>query len=530
MKKIFLAIMLTCGVLFIANAKTCYVRTDGNNSNTGLNNTPTSAWKTIKFAFSKLTAGDTLYVADGTYNEYALRLQLTGGSKTVRTTIKSINKWGAKIILDAPGTTTGLQFLDNGYIFDGFEVTWKADPIAAHVGVGFEQGNWFTIRNCNIHHCPFGGIQGAYCDNVLIENNYLHDNFSQIGTENGSGISIWHPEGIEENVGGFNIIYRNNICYNNWATNNVGDWGRPTDGNGLIVDDFKCTQDNSMQPYPYKTLVENNLCYNNGGAGISIFNSDKVTARNNTCYLNGRILKDYGECSNFSVGDCANNEIYNNISVSDNTGPKPVTAFKLFSDGNNTKLNNNLFCGANAFWTWNTTTTLTSGTNKGNRTNKEIKYPAFVNPGTGVPSEVDFHLKSNSPAINTGNNTLGSETDLDGNLRPQDNTTDLGCYEYLLNTGSNELLLEPSDLTPKITIFPNPVKGNSITISLNEKSKAGDTSVAIIDLTGKVFYETALASQQKEISIQRSYLPKAGLYLVRVTNNKLIFTCKLIMS
>ena len=525
----FLVILLTCGVLFVINAKTCYVRTDGNNSNTGLYNTPTGAFKTIKFAFSKLTAGDTLYIADGTYYEYQARLAIPGGSKTVRTTIKSINKWGAKIVLDASGTTTGLQFLTNGIIFDGFEVTWKADPTAAHVGVGFEK-NWITIRNCNIHHCPFGGIQGAYCDNILIENNYLHDNFSKIGTENGSGVSIWHPEGIEENKGGFNIIYRNNICYNNWATNNVGNNGRPTDGNGLIVDDFKCSQDKTMKPYPYKTLVENNLCYSNGGAGISIFSSDNVTVRNNTCYYNGRVLKNYAECTNLNVGDCANNEVYNNISVSDNTGPNPVTACKVYSDGNNTKLNNNLFCGANAFWTWNTTTTLTSGTNKGNITNKLVTYPAFINPGIGVPSEVDFHLKSSSPAINKGNNAFGSETDLDGKIRPQDNTIEMGCYEYLITTGLIQLPHYPAGLTPKVNVYPNPVTGNSFTIFLNEYSKTCDTSVAIIDLTGKVFYETVIASQQKEISVPTSCLPYAGLYMVRITNNKMAFTGKFIKS
>ena len=413
MRKLFLSLcfIIVCGV--IANATTYYVRTDGNNANNGLSNSSTGAWQTMTYAFSRLVAGDNLNVADGTYNENALRLELTGGSKTVRTTIKSINKWGAKIILDAPGTTTGLQFLTNGIIFDGFEVTWVANPIAAHVGVGFQDCNWFTISNCNVHHCPFGGIQGAYCDNVLIENNYLHDNFTNTGTENGSGISIWHPIAIEENVGGFNIIYRNNICYNNWATNNVQNLGRPTDGNGLIVDDFECTQDKSMRPYPYKTLVENNLCYNNGGAGISIFSSNNVTVQNNTCYLNGRILKNYDETTNLSVGDGTNIELYNNICVSDNTGPNPTTACKIFSDGNNTKLNNNFFCGENAFWTWNTTTTLTSSTNSGNVTSTTLTFPEFINPGIDVPIAVDFHMQSSSPAINAGYNANATATDLE---------------------------------------------------------------------------------------------------------------------
>jgi hypothetical protein len=52
--------------------------------------------------------------------------------------------------------------------------------------------------------------------------------------------------------------------------------------------------------------------------------------------------------------------------------------------------------------------------------------PGFVNPGAG-----DYHLASNSPCINSGNNAFVSAADdLDGNLRIAGGTVDLGCYEY----------------------------------------------------------------------------------------------------
>jgi hypothetical protein len=51
--------------------------------------------------------------------------------------------------------------------------------------------------------------------------------------------------------------------------------------------------------------------------------------------------------------------------------------------------------------------------------------PLLVNPAAG-----DYHLKPNSPAIDTADPTATATPDLDGTTRPQGARADIGAYEY----------------------------------------------------------------------------------------------------
>lgn len=70
-------------------------------------------------------------------------------------------------------------------------------------------------------------------------------------------------------------------------------------------------------------------------------------------------------------------------------------------------------------------------------TGEKTGSPQFVNASGG-----DYHLQSNSPAINAGL-SLGYPLDYDGRLVPQGSAPDMGAYEFLLNlpTYSNKVFI-----------------------------------------------------------------------------------------
>jgi hypothetical protein len=75
-------------------------------------------------------------------------------------------------------------------------------------------------------------------------------------------------------------------------------------------------------------------------------------------------------------------------------------------------------------------TPLSSMTMTANRTSTDAM---LVSPSTG-----DFHLRSGSPAVDTGLSVAEVERDFDGRPRPQGNGYDVGAYE--LSSGSAYLL------------------------------------------------------------------------------------------
>jgi hypothetical protein len=154
---------------------------------------------------------------------------------------------------------------------------------------GRKSGHTHHIRivNNKVHKCGGVGIAAIQSDYVTIDNNVVFDNawYSVYGCSGISMLSNWNFD----NNRGYKMFVTNNKTYNNrmfipWIA-----VGKITDGNGIIIDTSRNNQNNSkLGAYKGRTLVKNNLAFNNGGSGIHTFLSDRVDIVNNTAVLNNQ--------------------------------------------------------------------------------------------------------------------------------------------------------------------------------------------------------------------------------------------------
>lgn len=410
-----------------------YVSTIGRDTNTGLS--AVQAFKTITKGASVARAGDCVVVAPGTYQE-----QVTvsnGGNEDAPAgyvAIISQIRHAAKII---PYSSTYSTFVlargANYVIVDGFDIQGGSAEGEAGGGHAIDAGygtHHDKFLNNIVHDSGGGGVSAAYGDYYTIEGNISYNNASTNKFQ-ASGISIYQARAVSDSLTGFHIIVSGNISYHNQEYGIIG--GAPhTDGNGIIIDDFHNSQGGSTAGnYSYATLVENNLVYGNGGKGIQVFLSDKVTIRSNTAYFNNRDRQNVGTWR----GELNNQE------ASDNTWVNNIAFADPSVNANNTAIGDESCCGyttSGTLWRNNLTFNGTAGVasvaisdspstvtiDNGNLLGVD---PKLMSPSLD-PTSADFHLRSTSPAIGGGTSLVGVPiSDLDGIARPT-SAADIGAY------------------------------------------------------------------------------------------------------
>ncbi len=430
MKKIYLLLPIFLFSL-VGRATNYYVDiVNGNNANTGLS--ATDAFKTIPTAAVLTYGGDTVFIMQGNYPAFSISrpgdataqvvytnypgstpqivatdntynlITINAGANYVTVNGLELVGWGVNLSLAAdtipaqaaivcpPGatSTTNVTFIPK-YNGNGINVGNSSSIVTHHV----------TLSNNKIHDCCAVGIGVGYSDYITLEGNTVYNNswYTPYGT---SGISFGNSANYDNNTTSYRNIVRNNVCYGNrlyvlWRGSCT-----ISDGNGIILDIPR-------PDYNGKTLVANNLCYNNGGSGIHTLEMDHVDFLNNTVYLNAASPTNNGsELYAYNADDVKfyNNIIYARPGKTVNRSPNATNIiydYNVYYGGGSLD-----FVGANSL----------------------IQDPKFVNAATN-PAVADFHLQQNSFAVNNGSNSNTILLDKDGVTRPVAGRVDMGIYE-----------------------------------------------------------------------------------------------------
>lgn len=293
-----------------------------------------------------------------------------------------------------------LGYYNTGTADWGAVAVYNANGISIGGTSSTAKPNHVIVRNCLVHDMPGAGLSAIRADYITFEYNRIY-NCAWFMMYGGSGISFLTPVDVDANTG-YKMVVRGNIvsnCHTDVPWVRVGTAFDYSDGNGIIID--------INDGYNGRTLVENNVSFNNGGSGIHGYRARHVDIVGNTAYWNGwKYNGNYGEIWAHQGGDV---RIYNNIMYG-----RPVSENGRCNLGNNAVYTNNLYF---------------QGQVKIAGTGDLVADPKFVNLSKDN-FEADFHLTENSPAIGHGSMDMPylPERDIEGKLR----TTrfDCGAYQY----------------------------------------------------------------------------------------------------
>ncbi len=423
---------------------TVYYVSASTGSDGNLGTSKSSPLASINKALQFAKGGDVVYVMSGTYNE-SLAINKSGTSRGYTTIMRMPGSESRpKIVLNPSKDSNQASVIDirAAYVFvSGFNITQNGDtPVrktyASGIGVhGKVAGSYLGLQTL-VHHIflydnvihdnAASGISVAHSDYITIYKNVVYGN-AKLAPNQTSGISLWGLYNFDQAIGYHNLIVSNKSYGNVVLTNanyktpdgTIHQNNCTTDGNGIIIDDSRRTQQVDKVPYRSATLIFNNLIYNNGGRGIAIYLSDNVNVINNTLYHN---MKSSMMCSPTQQGDlvaanAGNVKFINNIvqsgGIANAIVERNVTGEHFFK--------NNLVSGK----------LLIDKRNGADLSFENTNFiginPNFKHPVEDFSNDANFELNERSPALNRGQQIKKTITTLSRGKISTSITTNLGA-------------------------------------------------------------------------------------------------------
>ncbi|MDG1937377.1 MAG: hypothetical protein P8I62_00745, partial [Pseudomonadales bacterium] len=450
------------GHVFAAN---WYVSASGSNSNSG--SSQSSAFLTINQGINQASAGDTIFVMDGTYrnSNFDTNKQLgvnpnslnkgaavnfnKSGTAGNPITLRNLEGHSPKIEFDGSGginVANGVSHI----IIEGFEIEGPSqfidydqaianrnykilvaednDPNTSFNRNYFSgKGIWgygihsnIIVRNNKVYNTPGSAIRFNDADYVTIESNEVYN--ATWWTSSASS-AIVYAETISaagDNGTEIKMIMRGNMVYNSWnripfyVTQLPDNAGGPGGNYGsasqnYILDGQGLYVTRSDPGYAGTFLFENNLLVNNGKNGINFDHSDAARAiyRNNTLYFNGvhDIIQD------LSVADGNPRHVGSNkvagIKANDVFAVEVANNIIVTRDGQYSALSLVNIIGSKS----TSNNIFVNGSYNQSSASDQINVdPLFINAPAVVNGAInmtglDFSVDGTSPAVNAGNST-----------------------------------------------------------------------------------------------------------------------------
>ena len=278
MNKLLVCIFVLATATTLIGQTNYYVSNSGSNANNGL--TPGTAFLTIQFASDLVSAGDTVFIADGTYGGFDHRN--TNG--TLADPIVFIGQ-GDNVILNQKGPLRNdIVNIENAdyIVIDNIIAN---DALINGNGIRVVLSDNCIIRNCSADNNAERGIFTAFTDDILIEHNVCTNSIDE--------------HGIYVSNSSDRPIIRYNECYgnNNIGIHMNGDLSAGGDGiisdaevYGNIIHNNNLAAGINMDGLE-NPVVYNNLIYNNHFAqGIALFQQDGAIMTSGAKIFNNTII------------------------------------------------------------------------------------------------------------------------------------------------------------------------------------------------------------------------------------------------